>query len=72
MTTKRNIVEGIEHMGSFYRALPEIARFIEADYDEKGLKKANHDFLNRPEPDEAFPDDDDKDVYPENWISKRY
>ena len=39
---KRNIVEGIEHMGSFYRAMPAIANFIEAHYKEEELEKTYH------------------------------
>ena len=69
--TKRNIVEGVEHLGSFYQALPDIARFIEADYNENELEKAYQDFSNIEPPDEPLPDDHDGyKVYWDTWILK--
>ncbi len=56
---KRNIVEGVDHMGSFYQAMPAIARFLEADYDEQELDKAYNGFMNIPEPKNDLPDDHD-------------
>ncbi len=68
---KRNIVEGIEHMGSFYRAMPAIAAFIEANYDEADLDNAYENFMNMPEPDASLTDDHDGyGVYWTNWILK--
>ena len=69
--TKRNIVDGIEHMGSFYRALPAIAAFIEADYDENDLEKTYEDFCNIEIPEEPLPDDHDGyGVWWTNWTLK--
>jgi hypothetical protein len=69
--TKRNIVEGVEHMGSFYRAMPAIANFIEADYNENELAKAYQDFCNIEPPDEPLPDDHDGyGVWWTNWTLK--
>lgn len=69
--TKRNIVEGVEHMGSFYKTMPVIARFIEADYDEAELDKACRDFFDIPAPAEPLPDDHDgHGVYWDTWTLK--
>ncbi len=58
-------------MGTFYRALPAIAGFIEAEYREEELEKAYHDFMNLPQPDEPLPDDHDGyGVYWSNWTLK--
>ncbi len=68
---KRNIVDGIEHIGSFYRAMPAIAQFIEAEYREEELDKAYKDAMNLPEPDEPLPDDHDGyGVWWTNWTLK--
>lgn len=68
---KRNIVEGIEHMGSFYRAMPAIAQFIEAEYHEEELDKAYRDFCVIEPPEEPLPDDHDGyGVYWTNWTLK--
>ena len=69
--TKRNIVEGIEHMGSFYRAMPAIANFLEADYHENELEKAYQDFCNIEQPEEPLPDDHSGyGVWWTNWTLK--
>lgn len=69
--TKRNIVDGIDHMGSIYKAMPAIAEFIEADYKEEELDKAYHEAMNLPEPDETLPDDHDGyGVWWTNWTLK--
>lgn len=58
-------------MGTFYRALPAIAEFLEADYREEELEKAYHDFQQLPEPEEPLPDDHDGyGVYWSNWTLK--
>lgn len=70
---KRNIVEGIEHMGSFYRALPQIAVFIEADYNPEDLENAYNNFTNIEFPDSANPlpdDHDGKGFWWDNWVLK--
>ena len=68
---KRNIVEGIDHMGSFFRAMPLIANFIEADYNEEELDKAYKDCMKIPDPDEPLPDEHDGyGVYWTNWTLK--
>jgi hypothetical protein len=68
---KRNIVEGIDHMGSFYRAMPAIASFIEADYKEEDLDKFYKDWTMMPDPDYPLPDEHDGyGVYWTNWTLK--
>jgi hypothetical protein len=68
-TQKRNIVDGVDHMGSIYRILPHIARVIEADYREADLDRAYWEFSNLPEPENPLPDDHDgKGVYWTNWV----
>lgn len=69
--TKRNIVDGVDHMGSIYRAMPTIAALIEADYKEEELDKAYKDFQEIEQPDEPLPDDHDGfGVYWTNWTLK--
>ena len=46
-------------MGSFYRAMPAIANFIEAHYKEEELEKTYHDFCNIEQPEEPLPDEHD-------------
>lgn len=68
---KRNIVDGVDHMGTIYAAMPTIARLIGADYIEADLDKAYKEALNLPEPDEPLPDDHDGyGVYWTNWTLK--
>ena len=70
---KRNIVDGIEHMGTFFEAMLAIAQFIEADYHPNDLVKAYHDAMNLPEPDDENPIPEDHDGYGiwwTNWILK--
>ncbi len=57
--TPRNIFEGIENMGLFYRAMPAIANFLEANYDQNDLEKTYQDFFNIEQPEEPLPDDHD-------------
>ncbi len=69
--TKRNIVDGVEHMGSFYHAMPHIAAFIEADYNPDDLSTAYEAFTNIEPPDEDNPlpeDHDGKGVWWDNWV----
>jgi len=55
-------------MGSIYRAVPAIAQFMEADYNEEELDKAYKEAMNLPEPEEQLPDDHDGyGVYWTNW-----
>lgn len=68
---KRNIVEGVAHLGSFYLALPQIAAFIEANYNEADLEKAYRDFCELPEQDEPLPEEHDGyGVWWTNWVLK--
>jgi hypothetical protein len=66
---KRNIVEGINHMGDFYVAMPEIAKLIEADYNEAELDKAYHDAMNLPEFSNVAPLPEDHDGYGIWWTN---
>lgn len=71
--TKRNIVDGVEHMGSFYRAMPHVAAFIGADYDPDDLEKAYKEFcdIEFPDEDNPLPDDHDgKGYWWDNWVLK--
>ncbi len=67
--TKRNIVEGYNHMGDFYVAMPEIAKLIEADYEEAALDKTYSDAMNLPEIGDYPPMDDDHDGYGIWWTN---
>ncbi len=65
---KRNIVEGLDHMGSIYRAMPAIAEYIEAQYREEELDKAYKNFSEIDPPEEPLPDDHDGyGVWWTNW-----
>ncbi|HMI80081.1 MAG TPA: hypothetical protein VK484_14875 [Ferruginibacter sp.] len=66
---KRNIVEGMNHMGGFLKAMPEIARLIEAEYHEEDLLKAYRDFMNVPEPGDDSAADEDNDGYGISWTN---
>lgn len=67
--TKRNIVDGVEHMGSFFQAMPEIAKFIEADYDPSELEKAYQEAMNLSEPNDDAPIDEEHDGYGIWWTN---
>ena len=67
--TKRNIVEGINHMGDFYVAMPEIAKLIEANYEEADLDKAYKDAMNLPEIQDYPELKDDHDGYGIWWTN---
>lgn len=70
---KRNIVEGINHMGDLYVAMPQIAMLIEASYDEAELDKAYEDAMNLPEIQDYpnLPDDHDGyGIWWTNWTLK--
>ncbi len=70
---KRNIVDGIEHMGTFFQAMPAIALYIEADYDPDELEKAYHAAMQLPDPEDDAPVDEEHDGYGiwwTNWILK--
>lgn len=69
--TKRNIVQGVDHMGSIYKAMPAISEFIEAEYKEEELDEAYKNAMNLPDPETPLPDDlDGYDVYWTNWTLK--
>lgn len=56
-------------MGDFLTALPQIARFIGAVYDEKELIRAYDDFMNTPEPEELPGEDHDGyGIWWTNWV----
>jgi hypothetical protein len=58
-------------MGSFYKAMPAIANFIEADYNEDELEKAYQDFCSIEQPEEPLPDvHDGYGVWWTNWTLK--
>ncbi len=42
-----NVVSGCAHMGTYYRDLPKIAAFIEADYHEASLDAAYEDYQQK-------------------------
>jgi hypothetical protein len=65
---KRNIVEGVNHMGDLYTAMPQIAMLIEAQYDEAELDKAYAEAMNLPGFDHG-PVDDDHDGYGIWWTN---
>lgn len=68
---KRNIVEGVAHMGTYFNVMPEIAAYIGADYNEDDLDQAYQKFINTPEPEEDIPYHDDearKGIYWDHWI----
>lgn len=68
---KRNILDGVDHMGSIYKAMPTIALFIEAEYVEEDLDKAYCDFQNIEQPEEPLPDDHNGyGVWWTNWTLK--
>lgn len=52
MVERPNVVTGYGHMGFYFKHLPAISKFIEAEYDEAALEKAYHDFITTPVPDE--------------------
>lgn len=69
--SKRNIVDGVDHMGSIHRAMPTIAALIGAEYKEEELDKAYKGFQNLEQPDEPLPDDHDGyGVWWINWTLK--
>jgi hypothetical protein len=69
---KRNIVEGFNHMGDFYAAMPQIAMLIEADYDEVALDKAYEEAMNLPGSDKGpvAEDHDGNGIWWMNWTLK--
>lgn len=69
--TKRNIVDGVDHMGSIYRAMPVIAQLIEAEYKVEDLEKAFKEAMRLPDPDDPLPEDHDGyGVWWTNWTLK--
>lgn len=50
---KINVVFGTNHIDYFFEHLPAINRFIGADYEEAGLKKAYNDFMAESEEEEG-------------------
>jgi hypothetical protein len=66
---KRNIVEGINHMGDLYVAMPQIAMLIEAEYAEEALDKAYAEAMNLPGPPDDIPLPDDHDGYGIWWTN---
>ena len=54
-------------MGDFYVAMPEIAKLIEADYDEAELDKAYQEAMNLPEFSDVAPLAEDHDGYGIWW-----
>ena len=68
---KRNIVEGTNHIGNFYVAMPEIAKLIEAEYYEADLDKAYEEVMNLSEPDDPVDDHNDGyGIWWTNWTLK--
>lgn len=43
-----NVVTGTAHMGFYFHHLPDISKFIGAEYDEAALEKAYREFINTP------------------------
>lgn len=56
-----NVVEGCDHMGYFFKYLPAISQFIEAEYDKAALEKAYYEFIH------SAPTDDTEDEPPVYW-----
>jgi len=69
MPRKRNIVEGVAHMGIFVDVMPKIAGFLDARFDPEQLLKSYDDFINTPTPDiNPENEDEGKGVLWDHWI----
>lgn len=47
---RHNTVSGTAHMGFYFKHLPAISKFIEAEYNADELDKAYQDFIKSPSP----------------------
>ncbi len=65
---KRNIVEGLNDIGSVIRSIPRVAEYIHAVYVPGTFEEAYHVFTNTPEPEDLPEDHDGYGVSWTNWV----